>query len=181
MRRSSFVEVGACWRKKSQPLVVLFWLNRFLFVFRCRWQTIFNCVFNQLDHRLHHTMDKKFKTVLDAMPSEYEGRFLQYNLLKRYISLQCSVKREFEDPCNRRELEAADVLCSLQCSVKRKIEKCSTQTLFLLWSTGTGRADAAGPSASDLRVWKVASWGTGEDQQFFQSFEPRVHWENEGE
>jgi len=82
-----------------------------------------NCVLNQRDHRLHHhtscTMDKTFEVVLDAMPWDHKASSLQYNLLKRYISLQ-----EFED-AKFGEVDAAAVLCSLKCSVKRKTEKCS--------------------------------------------------------
>jgi len=64
-------------------------------------------------------MDKTFEVVLDAMPWDHKASSLQYNLLKRYISLQ-----EIED-AKFGEVDAAAVLCSLKCSVKRKTEKCS--------------------------------------------------------
>ncbi len=133
---SWLLTIISLWTTAWGSLVVLFWLNRFSFVFRCRRQTIFNCVFNQLDHRLQHTscrMDKTFEKVLHAMPCEYKDSFLQYNLLQRHISLhvngacQCLVKREFEEACSPfGDLQAAAVLCSLQCSVKRKIEEKSS-------------------------------------------------------
>jgi len=87
-------------------------------------QTIFNCVFNKLDHRLQHTsctMSMTFGKFLAAMPCEYQHRFLEFNLLEQHVSLrptgacQCSVKREIEEgrtPFG--SLQAAAVLRSLR-------------------------------------------------------------------
>ncbi len=87
-------------------------------------QTIFNCVFNKLDHRLQHTsctMGMTFGKFLAAMPCEYQDRFLEYNLLEQHISLhrkgacQCSVKREIEEALSPfGGLQAAAVLYSLR-------------------------------------------------------------------
>jgi len=66
-------------------------------------QTIFNCVFTKLDHRLQHTsctIGMTFGKFLAAMPCEYQHRFLEFNLLEQHISFtrrargacQCSVK-----------------------------------------------------------------------------------------
>jgi len=83
-------------------------------------QTIFNCGFNKLDHRVQHTScTMGIGKFLAAMPCEYQ--FLEYNLLEQHISLyrkgacQCSVKREIEEALSPfGDLQAAAVLCSLR-------------------------------------------------------------------
>jgi hypothetical protein len=131
MQSCSFVEVGV--------LVEII----FVLYLAAGGQTIFNCGFNKLDHRLQHTSCTMGMTVgkfLAAMPCEYQHRFLEYNLLEQHISLhrkgacQCSVKREIEEALSPfGGLQAAAVLCSLRglpaCYTERPCSYCGLPEL----------------------------------------------------